>query len=198
MSRTLTSVLVVIVACLAVIGTAATARAQATATTATVTGTVADETGAPVSGASVVLRGPITKNTTSDAAGAFSITNIPSGSYVLSVTKGGYSTAIQNDIIVLGGQTVNLAVRMSTITFSSLRTIASVRTTGRALNTSAASVNEVTTATFIDQAQPQVTRVLNQVPGLQISFPSNSANAAAPGRLPCRISGTPRRMKRLR
>jgi len=54
-------------------------------------------------------------------------------------------------------------------------------TGGGTLNTAAASVNVVTTQTFIDQAQPQVTRVLSQVPGLQISFPSNSANAAAPG-----------------
>ncbi|HET9095330.1 MAG TPA: TonB-dependent receptor [Candidatus Baltobacteraceae bacterium] len=181
MSRTLISTLVVVFACLALVGSVATARAQTAATAATVTGTVNDETGAPISGASVVLRGPSTKSTTSNAAGSFSIANVAPGSYVLSVTKGGYSSAVQNDIIVLGGQTVNLAVRMSTITFSSLRTIASVRTTGRALNTSAASLNEVTTATFIDQAQPQVTRVLNQVPGLQISFPSNSANAAAPG-----------------
>ncbi len=155
--------------------------AQTAPSTATVTGTVNDESGAPIPGAFVVLRGPATKNGTSDAAGKFSIAAVPAGNYVLSVTKGGYTAAVQNDVILLGGQTVNLAVRMSAITFSSLRTIASVRTGAHALNTSAASVNEVTTSTFINQAQPQVTRVLNQIPGIQISFPSNSANAAAPG-----------------
>jgi outer membrane receptor protein involved in Fe transport len=129
----------------------------------------------------VTLKGPSTKTTASDAAGKFSITGVAAGSYVLSVTKAGYTPAIQNDVIVLGGQTVGLSIRLSPVTFSSLRTIASVRTTGHALNTSAASVNEVTTSTFIDQAAPQVTRVLSQIPGLQISFPSNSANAAAPG-----------------
>lgn len=151
-------------------------------TAATVNGTVADESGAPIAGAEVTLKGPTVKTTTSDTAGAFAFSAVTPGVYVLSVTKAGYTTAVQNDVVLLGGQATSLAVRMGATTFSSLRTIASVRANGRgALNSAAASVNVVTTQTFEDQAQPQVTRVLSQVPGLQISFPSNSANAAAPG-----------------
>jgi outer membrane receptor protein involved in Fe transport len=147
-----------------------------------VSGTVADELGAPISGAVVSLRGPSTRTTVSDTAGTFSLSNVTPGVYVLSVTKPGYTTAVQNDVALLGGQATSLAVRLGAATLSSLRTIASVRANGRGtLNTAAASVNVVTTQNFIDQAQPQVTRVLSQVPGLQISFPSNSANAAAPG-----------------
>jgi outer membrane receptor protein involved in Fe transport len=181
MKRTLTSVLVVVFLFLALIAAPPASRAQSAPGAASVAGTVTDESGAPIAGASVTLKGAGTKSATSDASGAFSIAGVPPGSYVLSVTKGGYATAVQNDVIVLAGQTLNVAVRMSAITFSSLRTIATVRTSAHALNTSAASVNVVTTATYIDQAQPQVTRVLNQLPGVQISFPSNSANAAAPG-----------------
>ncbi len=178
MPRVLVSVSVAIFVFLSVITIPSRAWAQ---TTAAVTGNVADESGAPIGGASVNLRGPSTQNTTSDAKGAFAFSNVKPGIYVLSVDKPGYTSAVQNDITLLAGQTSNLAVRMGAVTFSSLRTIASVRTTGRGLNTAAASVNEVTTQTFIDQAQPQVTRVLSQIPGLQISFPSNSSNAAAPG-----------------
>ncbi len=149
---------------------------------ASVTGTVADESGAPIAGATVALRGPTSPTTTTDPKGAFSFSGVTPGVYVLSVTKPGYTTAVQNDVVILAGQATSLAVRMGAATLSSLRTIASVRANGRGtLNTAAASVNVVTTQTFIDQAQPQVTRVLSQVPGLQISFPSNSANAAAPG-----------------
>ncbi len=149
---------------------------------ATVNGTVADESGAAIAGATVTLKGPTLKTTTSDATGAFTFSSVTPGVYVLSVTKAGYTTAVQNDVVLLGGQTTSLAVRIGATSFSSLRTIASVRANGRGtFNSSAASVNVVTTQTFEDQAQPQVTRVLNQVPGLQISFPSNSANAAAPG-----------------
>lgn len=152
-----------------------------TATTASLSGTVTEESGAPIAAANVVLRGPTTKSTTTDPGGKFTFDGIAPGSYVLSVTKGGYNSAVQNDVIVLAGQALSVAVHLQAITFSSLRTIATVRTNARALNTSAASVNVVTTSTFIDQAQPQVIRVLNQVPGIQISFPSNSANAATPG-----------------
>lgn len=146
-----------------------------------VTGSVTDESGAPIAGVTVTLKGPATQSTQSDAKGAFEFSAVPPGIYVLSATKAGYTTAVQNDITILAGQSTALAVRMGVATFSTLRTIASVRTTGNAINTSAASVNVVNTQTFVNQAQPQVTRVLSQVPGLQISFPSNSANAAAPG-----------------
>lgn len=155
--------------------------AQGAAQTAAVGGTVTDESGAPIAGASISLKGPSIKTSTSDAAGKFSISGVAPGSYVLSVTKGGYTSATQNDVILLAGQTVSVAVKMSAVTFSSLRTIASIRTSAHAINTSAASVNVVTTSTFIEQGQPQVTRVLSQIPGVQISFPSNSANAASPG-----------------
>jgi hypothetical protein len=181
MSQRLTSVFVFICTILISLAVPAVSNAQNAPQTATVTGTVADDSGAPISGASVVLKGPQTKSTSSDASGAFLFSNVRAGSYVLSVTKGGYTAAVQNDVLLLGGQTVNLAVHLAPASFSSLRTIASVRTSSHALNTSAASMNVVNTTTFIDQAQPQVTRVLNQIPGLQISFPSNSANAAAPG-----------------
>ncbi|HKU68056.1 MAG TPA: TonB-dependent receptor [Candidatus Baltobacteraceae bacterium] len=181
MRRTLTSALVFLFVSISLAAAPAMSSAQTASSTARVSGMVDDESGAPISGASVVLKGPQTRSTASDARGAFTFADVPAGSYVLSVTKGGYTAAVQNDIIVLGGQTLNVAVRMAAATFSSLRTIASVRTSAHALNTSAASVNVVTTSTFIDQAQPQVTRVLSQVPGVQISFPSNSANAAAPG-----------------
>lgn len=181
MKRSLTSVLVFLFMVCALTAAPAVTRAQSAPSTATVAGTVSDESGAPIAGASVVLKGPQSKSATSDSKGAFTFSDVPAGNYVLSVTKGGYTAAEQNDIIVLGGQTLNVAVRMAAASFSSLRTIASVRTGAHALNTSAASVNVVTTSTFIDQAQPQVTRVLSQIPGVQISFPSNSANAAAPG-----------------
>jgi outer membrane receptor protein involved in Fe transport len=150
--------------------------------TASVTGTIDDDSGAPLTNATVTLRGPTVQSTTTDAQGTFSIANVTPGVYVFSVSKAGFTTAVQNDVALIAGQATNLSVRMQAATFSSLQTIARVRSNGRAtLNTAAAAVSVVTTQTFLDQAQPQVTRVLSQIPGLQISFPSTSANAAAPG-----------------
>lgn len=171
-------------ACFALLGTPSPASAQTTTapSTGSVTGTVGDGSGAPIPDASVALRGPATYKTATDQRGRFAIAGVAPGVYVLSVTKPGYTSAVQNDVAELPGQTQDFTVRMDRATFSSLRTIATVHSTGRGtFNTSPASVNVVTTQTFVNQAQPQVTRVLSQIPGLQISFPSGSANAAAPG-----------------
>lgn len=148
----------------------------------TVSGIVSESSGAPVAGASVALRGPKTYDATTDDKGSFSFSNIVQGVYTLSVGKAGYNTAVQSDIVALAGQTQTLTVHIDRLTFSSLRTIADVRAAGRgSINTSPASVSVVTTQTFVNQAQPQVTRVLNQIPGIQISLPSNSTNGASPG-----------------
>ncbi len=121
----------------------------------TVTGTVADENGAPISGATVTLRGPSTQSTSTDVKGLFQFANVAPGIYVVAVSKAGYTSAVQTDVAVLSGQTANLAVRMGAATFSSLRTIASVRTNGRGINTSASSVNVVTTQTFEIRRSPK-------------------------------------------
>ncbi len=152
-------------------------------TTGSLSGTALDETGAPVTGAAVVVRaGSTTYQTTTDAKGAFSIENIAPGLYTISVRKPGFDAAIQPDFAVFAGENDKVSVTMHTATLTSLRTIATVRTAGRGtFNTSTASVNTVSSQVFADQAQPQVTRVLNQIPGVQISLPQTSGNGAVPG-----------------
>lgn len=150
--------------------------------TATVSGTVTDTSGAPVSNAAVALRGPTNYYATTDSKGAFSIDNVTPGIYTVTVTRPGYTTAVQNDIALVAGQVQKLTVNIAAVTFSSLRTIAHVTVRGRGtINQTPASINVVTPQDFANQGQLQLTRVLSQVPGLQISFPSTSANAAAPG-----------------
>jgi len=158
------------------------ANAQATSATATIKGTVHDETGAPVPDASVILQGAKQYRAATDSAGGFSFDGVTPGVYSIAVTKAGFVTASQSDVAVLAGQSQTLTVQMERVTFSSLRTIASVRVQGSAaINTSAASINSISPQEFVNEGQVQVTRVLSEVPGLQISFPSNSANAASPG-----------------
>jgi outer membrane receptor for Fe3+-dicitrate len=149
---------------------------------ATVQGTVTDDSGAPVANAIVTMRGPETYNATSDTTGAFSISGVAPGVYVLSISKPGYETATATDFALLGGQTQIVAVTIHTQTFTSLRTIATVSANGQAtFNTSPASVSVVSAQAFVDQAQPQVGRILNQIPGVQNTLPTSSANGAAPG-----------------
>ena len=150
--------------------------------TATVQGTVSDDTGAPLAGVNIVLRGSQTFTGTTDSTGAFTVSGVTPGVYVLSAMKPGYQTATATDFAVLGGQTENVQITIHANTFSTLRTIATVRANGAAtFNTSPASIQVVSAQTFVDQAQPQVGRVLNQIPGVQNSLPTSSANGAAPG-----------------
>ncbi len=160
---------------------AAAAPALVAQAASVVNGTVSDSNGAPIAGASVALTGRASYSATTDSHGRFSIADVAPGIYSISVSKPGYNRAVQT-VAVVEGQPLEVAVTMGAVSFSSLRTIAHVSTNGRGtINTSAAALNVVPSEEFVNQAAPQVTRVLSQIPGLQISFPSNSANAAAPG-----------------
>ncbi len=152
------------------------------ASTATVQGTVKDDSGAPIAGVNVELRGPQTYTAISDAGGAFSVSGIAPGVYVLAASKPGYQSATESDFAVLGGQTQSVQVTIHAETFTSLRTIATVRSNGQAsFNTSTAAVNVVSAQVFEDQGQPQVGRILNQIPGVQNTLPTSSANGSVPG-----------------
>jgi hypothetical protein len=154
----------------------------ASSTTGAIQGTVRDEGGGPIAGVTVTIRGANTYVATTDAQGAFSIDDVVPGVYVFTAQKAGYNSASQADFAVLSGEVERVPVVMHAATFSSLRTIATVRASaGGAFNTSTASVDVVNSQTFMNQAAPQVDRVLNQIPGVQISLPSDDANGASLG-----------------
>ena len=157
-------------------------NANAGATSGAVQGTVKDETGAPVSGATVIVRGATTYTSTTDAAGAFAIANINPGLYTVEISKAGFDAATEPDFAVAAGVSQTIAATIHARSFQNLRTIATVRATGRGVfNTTSASVNTVSAQTIRDEAAPQVMQVLNQTPGIVASLPQSTANAASPG-----------------
>lgn len=148
------------------------------ASTTTVSGAVSTADGVPVAGAAVTLQGPQRQNTTTDAKGAFHFANVLAGLYTLVVTKPGFNTARTDDVAAFLGEDTTVNVTLAQSSFSSLRTIANISTNqpGRArLNQSTAAVNEISSQTFADQGQTQVTKVLNEAPGI-ITSPYNSSN----------------------
>ncbi len=187
--KRLTGLLCVCILALACVGpvraatlVAQAAPQQAAHDTGSVSGTIHDNTGAPVADARITLKGPGTYRTTSDAAGHFEIAGVEAGFYSFTASKAGYNTATEPQMAVFTGETKQLVVRMSQATLTSLRTIASVRAVGRGtFNTSTAAVQVVSSQVFTNQGQLQVTRVLNQIPDVQISFPGGSANGAVAG-----------------
>ena len=77
--------------------------APALAQTATISGTVVDESGAAVPGATVELIGPGSKSpTVSGARGEYGFHNVAPGAYRVQATLVGFATATRNDIVVSG------------------------------------------------------------------------------------------------
>jgi hypothetical protein len=93
--------------------------AQSGGNSTSVTGTVLDPSGALVSGATVEIRNPVSqfgRSTTTDAAGKFSIPNVPFNPYHLSITASGfapYSQDVDVRSLVPLSLKVNLAVAAS-------------------------------------------------------------------------------------
>jgi hypothetical protein len=145
-----------------------------------VTGTVRAGNGAPLAGASVALRGPVNETNASDAHGGFAFTALPGGNYRIIVTKAGFFQ-YQSPISVAPSTTVVVNVSLAPSSFSSLKTIAQVSTNapGHAqINQSTASISTISHQTFADQGLLQVTKALNETPGI-IAWGSPESNNGA-------------------
>jgi hypothetical protein len=88
--------------------------------TAQINGTVTDASGAGVPGADLKATQTATgavRTATSDAGGAYVLTNLPIGPWKLEVSKAGFSTAVESGIVlqVDANPTVNVALRVGAV-----------------------------------------------------------------------------------
>jgi hypothetical protein len=89
----------------------------------TVTGTVKDESGAVVAGASVLLRNPVTnysQSATTDQSGSFRLNNVPLNNYQLTVSASGLATTTQqldvrSTILIMEDISLKVAASTSTV-----------------------------------------------------------------------------------
>ncbi len=164
--------------------------ALAAANASTIAGTVHGVNGAPIAGARLVLIGAARIEQTTDQTGAFKFTDVPTGLYTMLVTKAGYETYEDDNVGAFTGEMLTINVTLSESSFSSLRTIAHVSTSqpGVApINKSTASVSTISGQIFTNQGQQQVTKILNETPGIITSPYSpgngNPSNGASPASL---------------
>ena len=91
---------------------AASAFAQV-ATTGNITGTVTDQNGAAVPGATVTVSGPLgEKTTTTDGNGIFRVENLIPGNYGVKVSNTGFKTTSVEAVTVLVGKDQTLAIKL--------------------------------------------------------------------------------------
>jgi outer membrane receptor protein involved in Fe transport len=116
---------------------AVTAHAQTQITAGTIQGTVTDQAGAVVPGATVEVKNLETnqvRTLTTDEDGRFVALQLSPGHYTVSVSKSGFATLVQEDFPLTVGETVplNLSMKVSqvveTITINAVPTIDTLKT----------------------------------------------------------------------
>lgn len=74
------------------------------AQTGSISGSVVDDSGAVVPGATVTLAGPRSQTTTSGPAGAYRFVTLPAGTYQISVLLSGFAPATRDNVVVASGE----------------------------------------------------------------------------------------------
>ncbi|HJQ35407.1 MAG TPA: TonB-dependent receptor [Pyrinomonadaceae bacterium] len=119
--------------------------AQTQITTGTVQGTVQDEQGATVPGATVEVRNVetnLTKTLTTDEGGRFVFLLLPPGRYTLTASKQGFATIKQEEFPLTVGQSANLDLKMKVSSVSEVVTVSAVQTVDTASTQTSTTIDE--------------------------------------------------------
>jgi iron complex outermembrane receptor protein len=138
------------------------------AQTATVSGTVMDQTGATVPGATVSLAGPGQNlSTVSGARGDYVFRNVLSGTYRLTVTLVGFAPATRDDVVVGAGNVELPAVTLSIANLSDTVVVSASRS-DTALVDAPATMSVVTSEVLASTAALNYGDILRAVPGVNV------------------------------
>ena len=150
--------------------------AQATQT-GSISGQVTSDTGAPISGAQVVISGPDRQTVTTDGSGNFSATLAP-GVYNISINKGGYQAG-SSDVTVVSGTSVTVNVGLTQASLSNLNVIGRTSSTGGSaakFDISSTPSQTLSQAQILERNTPDLTSVLQELPGVTIPRATSNPN----------------------
>ena len=122
------------------------ASAQTQITTAVIQGTVLDEQGGVVPGATVEVKNPATnfsRTLATDADGRFVFLQLAPARYTLTVSKQGFATLIQENLELTVGQTINLLLNMKVSRLEEKITITAAPTIDTVKTESSSTLNEL-------------------------------------------------------
>jgi outer membrane receptor protein involved in Fe transport len=143
------------------------AAVPAAAQTGSITGSVADQTGARIPGATVQLTGTTNAVTTSGSGGQYAFRSVAPGSYAIEVTLVGFSPATRSNITVAD---TNVDVPTVTLEIAGLsdRVVVSATKSDTALIDAPATMSVLTGATIAASATENYGDLLRSVPGLNV------------------------------
>ncbi len=145
--------------------------AAAQAVTGTISGTVVDAQKAVIPGATVTITNEATADSraaTSDAQGAFQVTNLQPGSYTGRVELASFRSLERKNIVLSAGE--RLAIWTLTLDVGSLGETVTVEARGSHVNTAETQHAGVITARQIEQVQVlgrDVTSIMRLLPGVR-------------------------------
>ena len=114
-------------------------------TSGTIQGTVSDEQSAVVPGATVEAKNVGTnfsKSFTTDSDGRFTFLSMPTGRYVVTVTKGGFSKLIQENVELTVGRLISLNIALKVSGVSGVVTVTTTPTIDTGKTESSSTINE--------------------------------------------------------
>ncbi len=121
------------------------ARAQTQITTGVIQGSVEDEQGATVPGASVEVKNVetnLTRTLTTDEGGRFVFLQLPPGRYTLTASKQGFATLKQEEFTLTVGQAATLALKMKVSGVNEVVTVSAVQTVDTASTQTSTTIDE--------------------------------------------------------
>jgi len=145
--------------------------AQATPqTNGTINGTIRDQQGHPVSGASVSVEGAgRSASATSTDAGTFSVA-VPPGLYTIAVSHGGYQSASAEDVAVAAGATVSVGISLAVANLQNLRIIGRTSVSaGNRFNPTESSIALLPPTEIAIRQTNNLTDVVTELPGVTVS-----------------------------
>ena len=125
---------------------ASSALAQTQTTAGVIQGTVLDEQGGAVPGANTEVRNVdtnFTRTLTTDSDGRFVFLQLQPGHYLLTVSKQGFATVIQENLQLTVGQTINLSLSMKVSRLEEKITITAAPTIDTVKTESSSTLNEL-------------------------------------------------------
>ena len=139
----------------------------AAAQTAVVSGTVIDQSGAAVPGATVTLLGPGGSTTISGSRGDYSFRNVAAGTYRITVTLSGFATATRENVVV-GGSNVELPPISLAIASLNDTIVVSASRSETALIDAPATMSVVTSEVLASTPAQNYGDLLRAVPGVNV------------------------------
>jgi iron complex outermembrane receptor protein len=141
--------------------------ASTAAQTATVSGTVVDQSGAAVPGATVALVGPTSATTVSGARGEYSFRNVAPGTYHLTITLAGFAPATRENVVVGNS---NVEVPQMTLALGSLSdtVVVSATKSETALIDAPATMSVVTSEVLASTPAQNYGDLLRTLPGVNV------------------------------